>query len=250
MDVPVTGRIAGKPWRTSLDFNEAPGLMRHLGTAAFIVCAYLTGMRPGEILGLSTVCCPDPSPGPDGKPGRHLIRGNEYKAAIDKDGNHQSAGIMRQVPWVAITPVVNAIRVLERMVPAGHLLFDHHAHDLPLRRAGTGSLKLGALGGRVEDFVTWASHESARHGIDSEAIPDDPLGAIGLQRFRRTLAWHIARRPGGLVALAIQYGHMRTAFDSTTEGYASRSRNGIHDLIDLETARAVADTVAALHDDL
>ena len=34
--------------------------MRHLGTAAFIVCAYLTGMRPQEILGLRTGCCPDP----------------------------------------------------------------------------------------------------------------------------------------------------------------------------------------------
>jgi hypothetical protein len=30
----VTGQIAGKPWRTVLDYNEAPVLMRHLGTAA------------------------------------------------------------------------------------------------------------------------------------------------------------------------------------------------------------------------
>jgi hypothetical protein len=30
----------------------------------------------------------------------------------------------------------------------------------------------------------------------------------------------------------------------------SRSRDGIHDLIDLETARATADTIAALHEDL
>jgi len=68
---------------------------------------------------------------------------------------------------------------------------------------------------------------------------------------RRSLAWHIARRPNGLVALAIQYGHLRTGlFDWTTEGYASRGRDGIHDLIDLETARAVADTVAGLHDSL
>ncbi len=62
------------------------------------------------------------------------------------------------------------------------------------------------------------------------------------------LAWHIARRPNGHVALAIQYGHMRSAF--ATGGYASRSRGGIHDLIDIETVRAVADTVAELHDDL
>jgi hypothetical protein len=250
MDVPVTGQIAGKPWRPALDYDEALVLMRHLGTASFIVCAYLTGMRPGEILGLRTGCCPDPVPGPDGQPGRHLIRGHEYKTATDEDGNHQSRGAEREAPWVAITPVVNAIRVLERMVPAGHLLFDHHAHDLPSSRAGTGSLKVTAVRDRIEDFVTWANREAARHGLAGEVIPADPHGNIGLSRFRRSLAWHIARRPNGLVALAIQYGHMRTAFDWTSEGYGSRSRNGIHDLIDLETARAVADTVAALHDDL
>jgi len=250
LSVPVTGQIAGKPWRTALDFSEARTLMRHLGTACFIVCAYLTGMRPGEILGLRAGCCPDPAIGPDGQAGRHLIRGLEFKTAVDEDGNHLSDGTEREVPWVAITPVVNAIRVLERIVPDGHLLFDHQAHDSGGHRPNTGSIKLSSLRDRVEDFVAWANREAVRHGIDSEAIPDDPQGAIGLRRFRRTLAWHIARRPGGLVALAIQYGHMRTAFDRTTEGYASRSRDGIHDLIDLETARAVADTVAALHDDL
>ena len=53
------------------------------------------------------------------------------------------------------------------------------------------------------------------------------------------------------MALAIQYGHMRTALGHwATEGYASRSRDGIHDLIDLETARATADTIAALHEGL
>jgi hypothetical protein len=249
----VTGRIAGKPWRATLDYNEAPGLTRHLGTAAFIVCAYLTGMRPGEVLGLRTGCCPDPLPGPDGQAGRHLIRGYKFKTAIDEDGNHAPGGAEREVPCVAITPVVNAIRVLERMVPDGHLLFDHRAHDLYFaRQGGTGSLKASGLRARIEDFVAWANREAASQGLPGEVIPGDPHGTIGLGRFRRSLAWHIARRPNGLVALAVQYGHMRTAFayDWTTEGYGARSRDDIHDLIDLETARAVADTVASLHDDL
>lgn len=251
MDIPVTGRIAGKPWRTALDFNEAKILMRHLGTAAFIVCAYLTGARPGEVLALRTGCCPDPVPGPDRQPGRHLIRGLEFKTATDEDGNHRSSGTEREVPWVAITPVVNAIRVLERMVPDGHLLFGHDAHDARGERPDTGSLKPAALRERIEDFADWANREAARHGLPGEAIPADPRGNIGLARFRRSLAWHIARRPNGLVALAIQYGHMRTALGHwATEGYASRSRDGIHDLIDLETARATADTIAALHEDL
>jgi integrase len=251
MDIPVTGRIAGRPWRTALDLNEAKTLMRHLGTAAFIVCAYLTGARPGEVLALRTGCCPDPAPGPDGQPGRHLIRGLEFKTATDDDGNHLSGGAEREAPWVAITPVVNAIRVLERMVPDGHLLFGHDAHDARGERPDTGSLKPAALRERIEDFTDWANREAARHGLPGQAIPADPHGPIGLIRFRRSLAWHIARRPNGLVALAIQYGHMRTALGRwATEGYASRSRDGIHDLIDLETARATADTIAALHENL
>jgi integrase len=251
MDIPVTGQIAGRPWRTALDLNEAKALMRHLGTAAFIVCAYLTGARPGEVLALRTGCCPDPAPGPDGQPGRHLIRGLEFKTATDDDGNHLSGGAEREAPWVAITPVVNAIRVLERMVPDGHLLFGHDAHDARGERPDTGSLKPAALRERIEDFTDWANREAARHGLPGQAIPADPHGPIGLVRFRRSLAWHIARRPNGLVALAIQYGHMRTALGRwATEGYASRSRDGIHDLIDLETARATADTLAALHEDL
>jgi hypothetical protein len=156
--------------------------------------------------------------------------------------------VERDVPWVAITPVVNAIRVLERMVPAGRLLFDHDAHDIHRTRPGTGSLKPGALRDRIEDFAAWANAETATRGLRGEVIPPDSHGKVGTMRFRRFLAWHIARRPNGLVALAIQYGHLRTTFAS--EGYASRSRDGIHDLLDIETVRAVADTVADLHDNL
>jgi hypothetical protein len=229
-----------------IDFNEAPTLMRHLTTASFIVCAYLTGARPGEILGMRSGCCPDPTPDTAGKVGRHLIRSTVFKTAVDEHGNHQSSGVERDVPWVAIRPVVNAIRVLERIVPEGALLFDHDVHDT-MSRPGTGSLKTVTLGGRIEAFIAWANAQAATHGLLGEAIPPDPNGAIGTARFRRSLAWHVARRPNGLVALAIQYGHLRTA---VAGNYAARSRGGIQDLIDVEIARAVADTVADLHDDL
>jgi hypothetical protein len=73
----------------------------------------------------------------------------------------------------------------------------------------------------------WANHEAAARGLVHEVIPPDPHGRIDTEWFRRSLAWHITRRPGGLVALAIQYGHLRT---SVTAGYAARSRGGIHDL--------------------
>lgn len=250
LSIPVNGRIAGKPWRAALDFVESSVLMRHLATAAFIVVAYLTGMRPQEILGLRAGCCPDPVAGADGRPGRHLIRGYEYKNAVDEQGNHQRGGAERDVPWVAITPVVNAIRVLERMVPDGRLLFEHYAHDPRGRGDRAGSLKATSFCARVEAFVAWANREALGQCLIGEVIPDDPEGKIGTSRFRRSLAWHIARRPNGHVALAVQYGHMRTAFRWSSEGYSGRSRGGIHDLIDLETARAVADTVLEAHESI
>ncbi|CAM5310243.1 integrase [Streptomyces abikoensis] len=209
MRSPVTGVIGSRPWREAMDFAEVVQLFRHLGTACFIVIAYLTGMRPGEVLGLRTDCCPDTERSEDGSMPQHMIYGRVYKTARDEDGNHLSAGVQREAPWVAIAPVVRAVRVLECMVPEDCLLFDSASHD-PQSRSRAGSLGMTTIRTRVEDFVTWASEEAVRQGRPYEVVPPDPQGKIGTERFRRTLAWHIARRPGGLVALAIQYGHLRT----------------------------------------
>ncbi|MFJ8025561.1 hypothetical protein [Streptomyces sp. NPDC096311] len=110
-------------------------------------------------------------------------------------------------------------------------------------------MKKHALNVRVEDFVAWANREGEAHGLTDQVIAQDPDGSIGVSRFRRTLAWHIARRPGGLIALAIQYGHMRTVLDArTSSGYATRGRRGARSVLDIETALAAADTAARLRD--
>jgi hypothetical protein len=247
LEVPVTGRIAGRPWRLAMDFYETRVLWRHLGTAAFIVCAYLTGMRPAEVLSLRAGCCPDPNLTEGDGVGRHQIHGRQYKTAVDDDGNHLSDGTERAVPWVAIGPVVNAIRVLETMVPPNSLLFDVRAHDSNRRSSLTGAIVGRTMRTRITDFVTWANAEATRHQLLKETIHPDPHGPIATTRFRRTLAWHIARRPNGHVALAIQYGHVQSVVAGR---YASRVIDGIHDLIDIETVRAVADTLADLRDDI
>ncbi|WP_234365018.1 hypothetical protein [Streptomyces sp. RTd22] len=143
--------------------------------------------------------------------------------------------------------MVNAIRVLERLVPEGDLLFGASVHNRTHPNTRTGSLIADTIRTRIEDFVTWANTEADAHDLSGEVIPPDPHGKIGLGRFRRSLAWHIARRPGGLVALAIQYGHMRTVLNTDESGrYGSRSRSGIHQLVDIETALATADAAADL----
>lgn len=222
----LSGGVDGVPWKEFIDYSEVRTLKTHLMTAGYIVVSYLTGMRPSEVQGLEHGCCPDT------ESGRHLIYGRVFKTAVDENGNHVPQGVMRDVPWVAIDPVVRAIRVVERMVPQGRLF------------AG---VTRDTMNARIERFAAWASDLALGLGRGHDAIPPDRHGSVGVSRFRRTLAWHIARRPGGLVALAVQYGHMRTAMSA---GYASRSRNGIHDLLDVETALAVADTLASLNEDL
>ena len=60
------------------------------------------------------------------------------------------------------------------------------------------------MGNRIEAFIEWVNAHAQSRGPQAEAIPADPHGRVGTGRFRRTLAWHITRRPGGLVALAVQ----------------------------------------------
>ncbi|MFH8383486.1 hypothetical protein ACH4E7_21475 [Kitasatospora sp. NPDC018058] len=38
MSLPVRATLDGRPWRAAMDFEEVPELMRHLGTAAAVVC--------------------------------------------------------------------------------------------------------------------------------------------------------------------------------------------------------------------
>jgi hypothetical protein len=138
------------------------------GTASISGISWVTSPQPG-----ADRTADETADGNAERPaGRHLIRTYEYKNAVDADGNHQSSGVESDVPWVAITPVVNAIRVLERMVPDGSLLFDHRAHDLRHHRPGTGSLKtvrdpasdhgLRGLGEQRDQYVQAAGRDHPR----------------------------------------------------------------------------------------
>lgn len=72
--------------------------------------------------------------------------------------------------------------------------------------------------------MTWANDFCHRRGR-SDVIPPDPK-RLTISRLRRTLAWFICRRPRGLVAAAIQYGHLRVQI---TQGYAGNYASGFPD---------------------
>ena len=62
-------------------------------------------------------------------------------------------------------------------------------------------------------------------------IPPDPRGLLTITRFRRTLAWFIRRRPRGLIAASIQYGHVHTRM---IQGYAGAYDSGFPDELAFE----------------
>lgn len=230
LDLPPAG---AQVLPATVDLRDIPALVGLLEAACFVVIAYLTGMRVGEAMALEAGSLTPSSQ--DG--GWMLIRSRHFKGVRDADGIHDPRGVIRPAPWVAVTPVVEAIRVLEELRGGRGLL-------LPRRWSETGRPRARSRMAMVDSIERFITHINGRH---PKAIPPDPHGRITPVRFRRTLAWHIANQPNGLIALAIQYGHLRTAM---SEGYASRVKGGVGDLIDYETARVVALNLSSLHEDL
>jgi hypothetical protein len=216
LDAPVTARIDGQPWLADrIGYHQAPELARLLSTACFVVISYLSGARAGEVLSLRRGCVER-----DDVNDLWLMRGLHYKGVKDKDGSKLPEGEIRRDPWVVIETVARAISVLERLHPH-QLLFPtriepyHLLSGRTCRRSGNARTD-GSITEDLAAFTAWVNGNCRRLGR-ADAIPDDEHGSLHSSRFRRTLAWFIRRRPRGLVAASIQYGHLHTRL---LQGYA------------------------------
>lgn len=79
MDTPISpDPDTGQPWRERFDAINLAREERHLQTAAYIVCSYLTGMRDGEVQSLQAGCLKR-SLGRDGQTERLAIEGVTWK---------------------------------------------------------------------------------------------------------------------------------------------------------------------------
>jgi integrase len=226
LEVPITGRIGGDPWRaTPIAYDEAPSLALLLRTACFIVIAYLSGMRTGEVLNLERGCASH-----DPVTGLWLINGRKFKGARDIHGDKIPEGQQRDDPWVIVEQAAHAVEVLQRL-HRHRLLFPTRLHPFRLRGKHSDiqigeARKAGDLSRDIAEFTAWVNTHALATGRDHEFIPPDPGGAIAPARFRRTLAWHIVRKPRGLIAGAIQYGHLHVQI---TLGYSGSYDSGFPD---------------------
>ena len=231
---------ASLPWSGELGQDQADAHRRVVSTACLITVAYLTGMRADEVLGLRRGCCTPTTSTPDTAATSYEIRGRTYKAAVAA-GRSLPEGVDREHPWVAIRPVADAIAVMEGLHD-GDLLFSDTLFKT--RLTGTTLDPGGPPSKRVHEaikhLVSWCNQRASDLERPYDVVPEDPDGPINLRRLRRTLAWFIYRRPGGRVALGIQYGHLHAA---TTDGYGGRASTGLRDLFPMEEAFALSDTL-------
>ncbi|MFF3499443.1 integrase [Streptomyces sp. NPDC003247] len=225
----ITALLHGAPWRTEpIGVRELSHMVTHLATACFIVIAYLSGMRPGEALGLRRGCLTTDGEvlSVHGRPSKGGGRDPEEPEAVTRT-------------WTVVGPVATAIGVLEELADYP-LLFPAARWQVTRRLREQRAATTHDLNRNLKAFVDWVNAAFHRPG-GQPVIPPDPTGRnLHASRFRRTLAYFVVRKPGGLIACGLQYGHVRTR---VTAGYAGQAESGWLDDVAVERLEMVIDQI-------
>jgi hypothetical protein len=212
----------GLPWRGRFDAHTLAHEERQLQTAAYILCAYLTGMRDGEVQAMRPGSL-QRSRSADGLTERLAIRSLVYKGRRPEG---------EQADWVTIAPAARAILVAERLA-ASHRSGEDNGGGIwtVLHRATAKDRGLPHVVRRINEY---RDHLDRQFGAaDTPAIPqvDGRAWVFNTRQFRRTVAWHIANRPFGVIAGKIQYKHASVAM---FDGYAGASASGFRQEVEAE----------------
>jgi integrase len=212
----------GLPWRGRFDVHTLAHEERQLQTAAYILCAYLTGMRDGEVQAMRPGSLLR-SRSANGLTERLAIRSLVYKGRKPEG---------EQADWVTIAPAARAILVAERLA-ARHRSGEDNGGGIwtVLHRATAKDRGLPHVVRRINEY---RDHLDRQFGAaDTPVIPQvgGRAWVFNTRQFRRTVAWHIANRPFGVIAGKIQYKHASVAM---FDGYAGASASGFRQEVEAE----------------
>jgi integrase len=230
LDLPVHAQLDGQQWIDGFatDHNHPEStacLARHLQAACYITIAYLSGMRDCEVKHLrrgSLRIDRDEN----GKPYRWKVASLAFKQENDPEG----------VPavWVVGESAARAVQVLEALQPPGtDDLFARLEHSPGSKSTHTTATLINtATNAQMNNFLAWINAYCARNGRD-DTVPDvnKQPWHLSTRQWRRTLAWFIARHPGGSIAGAMQYRHHSIHM---FEGYAGTSDSGFRAEVESE----------------
>ena len=239
MDTPISlDPENGRPWRPRFDVKTLAHEERMLQAAAYVVCAYLTGMRDCEVQSMRRGCLAI-TRSEDGIIMRHRVRSVAYKGKPSRG---------EPAEWVTIAPVAQAIEVLEQLAARAA---DARGLDTlwPVLSLKTGT-KDHVSAEIVRQLNVYRDHLNALFGTAERPVipagPNDVPWRITTRQFRRTIAWHIANRPFGIVAGMIQYKHASVA---AFEGYAGSSASGFRAEVEAQRTLGQLDDLLVYFDD-
>ncbi|WP_394622409.1 hypothetical protein JNUCC0626_49625 (plasmid) [Lentzea sp. JNUCC 0626] len=231
-DTPITAEFDGRPWIDGFsthhnDPDSLARLARHLQAACYVVIAYLSGMRDSEVKHLRRG-----SVRIEREPGGTAYRWKVSSLAFK--GENDPKGV--SATWVVGEPVTRAISVLEALHPpeVDHLFarLGHGPGSKP--SSATAALTHSGTNIQLNLFTAWINEFCARHDrLDSIPAVKGQIWHLHTRQFRRTLAWFIARQPGGAIAGAVQYRHHGIQM---FEGYAGTSESGFRAEVESEQA--------------
>ncbi|CAL9676265.1 hypothetical protein [Streptomyces sp. enrichment culture] len=243
-DQPIRGRLDGQPWIQAVlaDYSEPDSLAnlaRLLQDACYIVLAFLSGARDSELKHLQRGCLAVERDA-DGRPYRWKMHSLAFKGESDPAGTPAT--------WNIGEPAARAITVLEQLQPPGS---DYLFAPLPhtpgaLPDPVNQVLSSGATNARLNRYTAWINGYCQLHKR-SDSIPaiNGQQWHLTNRQFRRTLAWYIARRPGGAIAGALAYRHHCIQI---FEGYAGTSDSGFRAEVESEQALARGEHLLAAID--
>lgn len=239
MDTPISlDPQSGRAWRPRFDVKTLAHEERMLQAAAYLLCAYLTGMRDCEVQAMRRGCL-SIARSEDGVIMRHRVRSIAYKG-------QSSYG--EPAEWVTVAPVAEAIEVLERLTRRAATARGLDTLWPVLLIRSTSKAHLSAE--IVRQLNAYRDHLNALFGTaDRPAIPPGPDGQpwrITTRQFRRTIAWHIANRPFGTIAGMIQY---KQASVAAFEGYAGTSASGFRAEVETQRTLGQLDDLLVYFDD-
>jgi hypothetical protein len=194
-----------------------------------VTIAFLSGMRDSEVKHLRPGCL-SVSRAEDGRIYRRKITSLAFK------GEHDPVGV--PATWIVGEPVERAVQVLERLHPdRDAYLFARLPGSRRDRRShASGPKSTGATNDDLAAFTAWINDFCQKHRRpDGIPLVGGQRWRLTTRQFRRSLAWFIARQPGGVIAGSIAYRHHRVHM---FEGYAGTSASGFRAEVEAEEAIA------------
>ncbi|MFB7475573.1 hypothetical protein [Kitasatospora sp. NPDC056184] len=229
VDTDIRGTLDGEPWTDGLRWDRIETYVRLLHAACYITIAYLSGMRDSEVKHMKRGCL-GVWRDEQGRPVRYRVTSQAFKGEGSPDGV--------EATWVVSTAAAKAVRVLEALQPADQpYLFAVPPTSRHYSRGRTNSAQVGSTTlQQLALFMKWVNAFCTSSGR-ADGIPqvNGREWRLDTRQFRRTLAWSIARQPGGSIAGAIQYRHHSIQM---FEGYAGTSASGFRHEVEAEQAIA------------